>query len=186
MAMRRMSKLATDSPLYFDTDCLSAFLWVRDESLLTQLYPGRVVLPRQVYDELGAVPHLQARIDTLLSRNEVKISEIQVGTPAHEIYAELTGVPRPGHAVIGRGEAASLALSKCFNGIVASNNLRDISQYISEFGLQHKTTGDILAEAMDAGLISEQEGNTLWSNMLKKRRMLGAPSFTEFLRQKGC
>ena len=87
MAMRRMSKLATDSPLYFDTDCLSAFLWVRDESLLTQLYPGRVVLPRQVYDELGAVPHLQARIDTLLSRNEVKISEIQVGTPAHEIYA---------------------------------------------------------------------------------------------------
>ena len=71
--------MATDSPLYFDTDCLSAFLWVRDESLLTQLYPGKVVIPRQVYDELGSVPHLQARIDTLLRRNEVEISEIQIG-----------------------------------------------------------------------------------------------------------
>jgi len=50
---------------------------------------------------------------------------------------------------------------------------------------KHKTTGDILVEAMDAGLISEQMGNTLWGNMLKKRRMLGALSFTDFLCQNG-
>lgn len=78
-----------------------------------------------------------------------------------------------------------IALSKTFNGIVASNNLRDITQYIEEYDLQHKTTGDILVEALDAGIISEPEGNTLWTNMLRKRRQLGAPSFTEFLHQKG-
>lgn len=27
--------------VYFDTDCLSAFLWVNNQSLLAQLYPGR-------------------------------------------------------------------------------------------------------------------------------------------------
>ena len=153
-----MTKLTTNPPLYFDTDCLSAFLWIENESILTQLYPGRVMIPKQVYDELGSVPHLQD---------------------------EMTGNPRPGHAVIGRGEAASLALSKTFNGIVASNNLRDITQYIEEYQLQHKTTGDILIEALDAGIITEQSGNSLWSNMLRRRRQLGAPSFTDFLRQKG-
>lgn len=175
----------TESPLYFDTDCLSAFLWVRNESILTQLYPGRVIIPKQVYDELASVPHLQARIDTLLRQNKIELLEIKVGTPAAELYAELTGSPRPDHIIIGRGEAASLALSKTFNGIVASNNLLDITQYIEEYDLQHKTTGDILVEALDAGIISEPEGNTLWTNMLRKRRQLGAPSFTEFLHQKG-
>lgn len=177
--------MTTNPPLYFDTDCLSAFLWIENESILTQLYPGRVIIPKQVYDELSSVPHLQERINTLLERNEVELLEIEVGTPAADLYAELTGSPRPGHTVIGRGEAASLALSKTFNGIVASNNLRDITQYIEEYQLQHKTTGDILVEALDAGIITEQTGNSLWSNMLRRRRWLGAPSFTDFLRQKG-
>lgn len=26
--------------IYIDTDCISAFLWVGNESLLSQLYPG--------------------------------------------------------------------------------------------------------------------------------------------------
>ena len=100
-------------------------------------------------------------------------------------YTEFTRKPKPGHVVIGRGEAASLALAKSEKGIVASNNLKDISQYITEYQLSHKTTGDILTEALDSGLITEQEGNTLWANMLKKRRKLGANSFTEYLKLLG-
>ena len=177
--------MTTERPLYFDTDCLSAFLWVKDESLLSQLYPGRVVIPKQVYDELSSVPHLQARIDTLLKRGDVSVMEIQAGTEGHQLYTEFTRKPKPGHVVIGRGEAASLALAKSENGIVASNNLKDIAQYITKYQLSHKTTGDILTEALDRGFITEQEGNTLWANMLKKRRKLGANSFTEYLKLLG-
>lgn len=177
--------MVINTPLYFDTDCLSAFLWVKDESLLPKLYPGRVVIPKQVYDELGNVPHLQARIDALIKRGEVIILEIHAGTPEHKLYAEFTRTPREGHVIIGRGEAASLALAKSNDGIVASNNLRDISQYLTELGLKHKTTGDILIEAFEQGLITEQTGNALWSGMLKKRRMLGALTFTDHLRQSG-
>lgn len=177
--------MTTELPLYFDTDCLSAFLWVKDESLLPQLYPGRVVIPKQVYDELGRVPHLQARIDKLLKRGDVSVMEIQAGTDGHQLYAEFTRSPRPGHMIIGRGEAASLALAKSNNGIVASNNLKDISQYLKEYQLAHKTTGDILMEALDGGLITESDGNTLWANMLNKKRQLGASSFTDYLKSKG-
>lgn len=87
--------------------------------------------------------------------------------------------------VIGHGEAVSLALAKSENGIVASNNLKDISQYIEEYHLDHKTTGDILAEALTNGLITEEEGNVLWANMLNKRRKLGTNSFTDYLKLSG-
>lgn len=30
--------------LFFDSDCISAFLWVNEQNLLTLLYPGKVVL----------------------------------------------------------------------------------------------------------------------------------------------
>lgn len=175
----------TELPLYFDTDCLSAFLWVRNESLLPQLYPGRIVIPQQVYDELGNVPHLQAKIDILLQRGDVSIMTIQAGTEEHQLYTEFTRRPKSGYTVIGRGEAASLALAKNTNGIVASNNLKDIMPYITEYHLNHKTTGDILIEALNNGLITEQDGNALWTNMLKKRRKLGANSFTDYLKLKG-
>lgn len=177
--------MTTELPLYFDTDCLSAFLWVKDESLLSQLYPGRVIVPKQVYDELGSVPHLQARIDILLKKGDISLMEIRSGTEEHQLYTEFTRKPKSGRTIIGHGEAASLALAKGENGIVASNNLKDISQYITEYHLKHKTTGDILIEALDCGLITENEGNTLWSNMLKKRRKLGACSFSDYLKQKG-
>lgn len=38
--------------IFIDTDCISAFLWVGNESLLSQLYPGRVIMPKPVYDEI--------------------------------------------------------------------------------------------------------------------------------------
>jgi len=175
----------TDS-LFFDTDCLSAFLWVRNESLLPQLYPGKVIIPNPVYIELCRpnTPHLKNRIDVLLSQNLVSIQNIDIASEEYNTYYQLTESPMKGHKVIGNGEAASIALAKKYGGIVASNNLRDIQTYISEFGLKHTTTSDILVDAYTKGLITENEGNTIWSNMLAKRRRLGAASFTEYLKMK--
>ncbi|UNC91241.1 M78 family metallopeptidase domain-containing protein [Candidatus Contubernalis alkaliaceticus] len=33
-----------------DNDCVSSFLWVKEENLLLKLYPGRIVLPHEVFD----------------------------------------------------------------------------------------------------------------------------------------
>lgn len=175
----------TDSPLYFDTDCLSAFLWVKNEGILSQLYPGRVVLSRQSYDELGAVPHLQARIDKQIFSKKIILMDIVSGTPEHELYAQLTRKPLWGHVIIGAGEAAALVLAKYNDGIVASNNLRDVAAYIKEWRLELKTTGDIMLDAFNRGMINEQEGNDIWYRMIKRKRKLGADSFSVFLRSKG-
>lgn len=172
--------------LFFDTDCLSAFLWVGKESLLTRLYPGRVVIPEQVYDELSfpGLPSFNITIDTLFAQKQVVIEAIKAGTEAYDLYYTLSRVPSKGHVVIGKGEAACIALAKTTEGIVASNNLLDISSYIEEFGLKHVTTGDILVEAYDRQHITEDEGNTIWASMLHKHRRIGAETFSGYLMSK--
>ncbi|HBE04976.1 MAG TPA: hypothetical protein DCY85_00625 [Firmicutes bacterium] len=169
--------------LFFDSDCISAFLWVGHENLLVKLYPGRIVIPKTVYDELSypGIAHLKARVDALLLGGQAQIMTIDADTEAYELYYQLTVKPEAGHMVIGKGEAASIALAKQNGGIVASNNLKDIAPYIAEMGLKHMTTGDILLAALEKGYITEAQGNRLWSAMLSKRRKLGAASFTAYI-----
>ena len=170
-------------PLFFDTDCLSAFLWVNNQSLLAKLYPGRVIIPSAVYVELSnpRIAHLKARVDTMVSSKSARVETIETGTVEYALYRKLVSKPDPGHLVIGNGEAAAIVLAKEKGGILASNNLRDVSAYVTEYGLKHVTTGAILSEALEKGLISEMVGNQLWLEMLRKRRKLGYASFTDYL-----
>lgn len=173
----------TDS-YFFDSDCISAFLWVGEQNLLTTLYPNRIIIPQSVYDELShpSIPHLKSRIDALLSSNQAKLESIILDTPTYDLYRKLTVNPDPNHLVIGKGEAAAIAMAKTENGIIASNNLRDIQSYVDELNISHITTGDILVEALEKELITEEQGNTIWASMLARKRKLGALSFSDYLK----
>lgn len=171
-------------PLFFDADCISAFLWTREQSILAQMYPGRIGILRQTYEELSSptTPHLKRRINQLIAAGQAQIVDILTDTEAYTLYRKFTETPTEGHRIIGGGEAACLALAKMKNGTIASNNLRDISDYVTELGIDHITTGDIMVNAYQAGLITEDQANDIWGNMLKKRRKLGAASFSEYLK----
>lgn len=173
--------------LFFDTDCISAFLWVDNESILAILFPGKVVIPKDVYDELShpALNHLKgmkSQIDQMVALGQARIESISVGTETYKLYRKLTNHPDPGYKVIGKGEAACLSMAKECDGIIASNNLKDISKYVEDFKLEHLTTGDILKKALEEGYITEIQGNTIWSNMIAKRRKLGYPTFSDYLK----
>lgn len=71
---------------FFDTDCLSAFLWARNENLLIKLYGGKIILPEQVYSELShpRIPHLKMMTDTLKNNGDTSVENIGFlvpGTP---------------------------------------------------------------------------------------------------------
>lgn len=169
--------------IFIDTDCISAFLWVHDESLLAQLYPGKVVMPKPVYDEIDkpALSWMKQRVDSMISAGQLRIVELNSGTEEFDLFYKFTQNPDAGHKIIGDGEASSIALAKSQNGIVASNNFRDILSYVEEYNLEYTTTGLIMIDAYKRGIITEDEGNTLWAKMLSKRRKLGANSFSEYL-----
>jgi predicted nucleic acid-binding protein len=170
--------------LFFDTDCISSFLWVKQENLLLQLYKGRIVLPYQVFIELSnpSIPHIRRKISALCSNGDVSTMEIMLGTEEYRLFDEIAISPPKGEVVLGKGEAAALALAKVHNGIVASNNLKDIKRYIKKLKLNHIATGDILVEAMNRGLIDEKIGNEIWDNMLSKQRLLPAETFSDYLK----
>lgn len=149
------------SGMFFDTDCLSSFLWINNTNLLHELYGGKIVLPEPVYQELSnpRVPQLKGRADALIASGE------------------------EGKKCIGRGEAAGIALAKTYNGVIASNNYADIADYIQAYNLKHIDTGQILKEALEKGLITEMDGNSIWSQMLAKRRQLPTNIFSEYLKR---
>ena len=81
-------------PLFFDTDCISAFLWVDNESILSKLFPGRIIIPKEVYSELShpGVNHvkgLKAQIDIMIENKEAIVETIMTGTDTYELYRQL-------------------------------------------------------------------------------------------------
>ncbi len=171
---------------YYDTDCLSSFLWVHEECLLVQLYSGRMLLPKQVYSELTRpnIPHLKRRTDALVQSKHIQIVSMGVDSRAFQLYREMTVDPDEGVLPIGRGEAAALAFAIENGGVVASNNLRDVLYYAKKYSIRVLTTGEILREALNQGLIDETKGNQIWQKMLSKRRRLPTNTFSEYLRTK--
>lgn len=170
-------------PIYFDTDCLSSFLWVHEENILEKLYSGRMFVPAQVEAELAnpSIQHLHQELLTLISRGTISLASIYSGTNEFSEYQSMTSFPSPGLAVIGKGEAAAIVLAKSNCGIVASNNLRDVRQYVDRLSIPLITTGDILIEAYKKSFVSETQANQIWAKMLSKRRKLGTATFSDYL-----
>ena len=172
----------TDS-LFFDSDCISAFLWVKKESILAQLYTGRIVIPKSVYEELSypRIAHLKARVDKMILEKQAWIEAIEIDTKEYQTYYKLTVLPEEGSVVIGKGEAAAIVLAQSRGGVIASNNLKDICFYVKRYGLRYMTTGDILVDAFQNEIITEEQGNLIWEHMLARRRKIGANSFSDYL-----
>ena len=185
MALMKRRKSLLTSKIFFDTDCISAFLWVNKQSILEALYPNGIVIPREVYDEIDkpSISHLKRRVDTLISKNVASIEDMNIVSPEYTLFRELT-TSSGNNKIIGKGEAAAISLAKKHNGIIGSNNLSDISEYVKQFSLTHLTTGDIMLIAFEKGLITEDQGNNIWADMLSKRRRLGANSFSDFINNK--
>ncbi|MEG1758674.1 MAG: hypothetical protein RR235_09500, partial [Oscillospiraceae bacterium] len=94
----------TDS-LFFDNDCISAFLWVREESLLDKLYSGKIVIPQEVYTEL-AHPHtqqLKQRVDQMIASGSAELAQISVDSEEYKTYSKLALDSSSGNKLIGKG-----------------------------------------------------------------------------------
>lgn len=96
--------------LFFDTDCLSAFLWVGETNILHELYGGKIIVPEPVYSELSnpSIPHIKKRTDTLIDNKDISVKTINIDTEEYRLYKELVHGEN-GQKSIGRGEASTLA-----------------------------------------------------------------------------
>ena len=96
----------------------------------------------------------------MISNKDASIKTIDAGTEEYKLYTSLVRGEK-GKKSIGRGEASGIALAKTYNGILASNNYKDIAPYIEKYNLRHIDTGQILVEALRKELITESAGNDI-------------------------
>lgn len=168
--------------IFFDTDCISAFLWTKSTHIIEKMYKGRIAFPEPVYNELcnPAVPHFKQGADALIKSGVAFVKQIEIGTEEYDLYRLLTSEEND-IKTIGKGEASGIALAKVYDGILASNNHKDIDIYIDRYNLKYIDTGQIIQEAMNKDILNMDEGNIIWKKMLNKNRILPASSFTDYI-----
>ena len=154
----------SNNDIFYDTDCLSCFISIDDVTVLKKLF-DKVIIPHEVYDEFSKIFILKKRVDKLINDDFIEVIDFDTNTKVYKLFVKL----RRGYLLdneIGKGEAAALALAIENNGILASNNTKDITEAINKYNILRIKTGDILVKAFKNKIITEDEGNTLWMKML--------------------
>ncbi|OZS77420.1 hypothetical protein CF394_11405 [Tetzosporium hominis] len=165
--------------IIWDTDALSAFLWINKLEILVKKYSDfeNIVL-EAVLDELQnpKVPHLYERF--LVHEKSFVFTDLDITNLEQITYFEnLT-------EVMGVGEAACITYAKFYSGqYIGSNNLSDIASICEEENIVIKTTGIILCELVDDSELTLAEAEQIWTTMKSKRRKLPDCSFHDYYSQ---
>lgn len=175
------------TPVIFDTDCLSSFLWIRRIDIIKTLFPNQIIIPQTVYDELDKMRQYSRYsfvvedLDVEIKAKNVYLEDIPIPSDAGEEYLRL--IAPNDIKQIGRGEAAAIVLAKLHSGTLASNNLRDILPHIISGQPPYISTDTILYLYYQQGKISAEQGCQIWNDMKKKKRALPKYDFNEVIRR---
>ncbi len=171
--------------IYLDSDFIISFIKSTSEDyfhIFQEVCRGyRFIAPREVQTELNRrEERIVKRFGALVKYKDVEIFDMRVDEMAYVFKCMLMHRTR-GHKGIGSGEAAAIALCADRRGVLASNNMRDVAQQISNQKLKHITTSRVLGQAYVTGLISLEKAEMIWADMLTYRTFLPDKSFSSFL-----
>lgn len=171
---------------YFDADALSSFLAISQLGISFLVIEGKVIIPQQVYDEVLASREegFREQLDNVIGKKLAKVEEIELFSEAGKMFLQFNEHPEDGFLPVGRGEAAAMALAISNNGVLVSNNLKDVMQYVESKHIPLLTTGMIIHKAVGDGVITEEEAEKHWANMILHRCKLGAQTYKEYVEKK--
>lgn len=171
-----------NKPVFYDTDCLESFLFVGAGYILEKLF-SKIIIPEQVYNELTdkSTPPVVKTNFKNLKEEFVEIREITFASQEYTTYKLIEkGFWSETGKVCGSGESAAMALAHLNNGIIASNNLSDVEEYIESLDIELITSSMILTKAVEKNIVTEDTANGLWKGMVKEGIGLPKDSFTEY------
>lgn len=175
-------KILFETDVFYDSDCLSCFLAVRECGILQKLFT-KIIVPMVVKHEIldkGTPQYVKDNFNELLSLEFVELRGMEVGSHEHELFLEI----KRDYEFMGEGEAAVIALTRENGGVIASNNLRDVKDYVEDYDLNLITTAFILAIAYEKCLKTKEELDEIWQGMINNGRKRSLPrnvnSFTQY------
>ena len=143
----------------------------------------KIIIPEQVYNELmdNNTPSIVKTNFNKLKKGFVETRQIQFMSQEYTTYNLIKkGFWSQTGKCCGDGESAAMALAHLNNGIVASNNLSDVEEYIESLDLELITSSMILSKAVEKSIVSESTANGLWKGMVKEGIDLPKVSFTDY------
>ena len=171
-----------NKPVFYDADCLECFLFVDAGYILEELF-SKIIIPEQVYNEIMVeyTPPIVKMNFKKFKKGFVEIREIPFASQEYTTYKLIVkGFWSKTGKVCGFGESAALALAHLNRGVVASNNLKDLGEYIESLDIELITSSMILSKAVEKNIVSEDTANSLWKGMLNEGIDLPRESFTDY------
>jgi predicted nucleic acid-binding protein len=142
--------------ILIDADVLIHFSLGDTVLRISEIYPQYEkwvmdVVESEISKRLSAAHH---QLQFILNQSIFKRVEMPaIKSPA---YAEFLRLKRE-NPRIGEGEAACMAFARFNDHILASSNFRDIKKYCEEYNILYISTMDLLKEALDKSIMSEEE-----------------------------
>lgn len=171
-----------ETNVFYDSDCLSCFLAVRECGILQKLFT-KIIVPVVVEHEIlddGTPQHIKDNFNKLVNLEFVEVRQMEVGSSEHELFNDI----KRDYEFMGDGEAAVIALTRENGGVIASNNLRDVKDYVEDYDLNLITTAFILALAYEKCIKTKEELDNIWQDMINNGRKRSLPrnvnSFTQY------
>ena len=177
-----MEQITLNKPVFYDTDCLECFLFVDAGHILEELF-SKIIIPEQVYSEIMAenTPTIVKKNFKNLKNRFVEIKEISFLSQEYTIYNLIKkGLWSKTGKICGSGESAAITLAHLNNGLVASNNLSDVEEYIESLDIELITSSMILSKAVERDIISKENADDLWKGMINKGIKLPKKSFSDY------
>lgn len=169
-----------DKKILLDSDVIRHF--IKGSSLLDlpRIFPDRLLMLKNVKDELCRSKSLQPIVTNFISF--CNIEEIDFPHDDARIvkaYAELIKEGR------GEGESSIMAVARFLDRIVASSNLKDIKDYCCQHKIEYLTTMDVLVIALKNEIYTEAECDYFIYNVKSKGSKLPVDSMQEYFALKG-
>lgn len=177
-----MGQITLNKPVFYDADCLECFLFVDAGYILEELF-SKIIIPEQVYSEIMAenTPAIVKKNFKNLKNRFVEIKEISFLSQEYTTYNLIKkGLWSKTGKICGSGESAAITLAHLNNGLVASNNLSDVEEYIESLDIELITSSMILSKAVERDIISKENANDLWKGMINKGIKLPKESFSDY------
>lgn len=177
-----MGQITLNKPVFYDTDCLECFLFVDAGHILEELF-SKIIIPEQVYSEIMAenTPAIVKKNFKNLKNRFVEIKEISFLSQEYTTYNLIKkGLWSKTGKICGSGESAAIILAHLNNGLVASNNLSDVEEYIESLDIELITSSMILSKAVERDIISKENADDLWKGMINKGIKLPKESFSDY------
>jgi predicted nucleic acid-binding protein len=173
-----MLTLNDDTRILLDSDVIRHLIKGERLSLLCELYGSHLILLDVVRDELLRSKQLETIIENFIKFNKIEVRKFP--SDNMNILKEFAILKKR----YGLGESACMAVAKYENTIIVSSNLKDIKTYCEKNSFMYLTTIDILMDAIEKSVLSEDECDQIIQKIKSRNSKLPVNSISEYRKLK--